>query len=685
MDKRTNRLVLEHASRQVAKVQNLYIAKKLKTWADIEASLGVQLDPAYLGLPFNWASVQTWMQTWKATAEARAEAANIAALRVSAAKPKLTVAQTTDTIGKVTLFPEQQSVYEAIRDAFWVNRRTRIAVQDGETGSGKTFVAAALIHHAVQNKLWLDKDLSSLPFDLPYRILVLTPKTVVESYKRVLEDFGLGRHIGHTVMVTSYSQMTASFGGLFYKEVIDPWAEDDEPKIQINQAFAPFLLITDEAHRLNNYGTKQTKFAMALANMQQPPYILAMSATPWVTINHSRFVVVASRRKYFGMSVNEGNFNLFAKQLADRPEKPNIEASKRLRAQLADIIFSFPRVKWRSKAINQVLIVDFEKEAHRRAADAAYEVFLERKRKAGENTKFGRFEEFIALGQYRKAVEPFRVPAMVERALEDIKAGKAAVIGAAFRKTVADAVFRLTQNGLTRNDISVIWGGKREWNKRLLLTDEEREAMLQRAMAGEMLDPFEVRQLRETLDYQSERILADESAEEQAARLEVQKALGLLGTQSAAQRQVEIDRFQSGESKVCLFTLAAGGVGLSLDQCRPELRPRVGYFTPSYSGPEFKQALGRTIRRATVEDVYQYMCYMRGTVEESHVAPLVDRKLKCIAAVTGNVFNIIDLDTATKVNHVYRTKTQAEQDAEDLDSQFQSYQDPTDNDDDESD
>ena len=102
--------------------------------------------------------------------------------------------------------------------------------------------------------------------------------------------------------------MTSSMGSIFYTEKFDAMGEDDEPQIVINPAMQPYLLVTDEFHRLNNWNTKQTRFAMSIAQADKPPYILAMSATPWVKVNDSRFVVCASKRKYFGMSINKDNF-----------------------------------------------------------------------------------------------------------------------------------------------------------------------------------------------------------------------------------------------------------------------------------------------------------------------------------------------------------------------------------------
>jgi len=673
MDQRTNRLITQNAARQVAKAENLYIAKKASSWSELAYILGVTIDSAYTCMPFNYSGIRAWGNVWKQTAAARAEGENLRIITAADKKPKLKVAADTETFGKITLFPEQQSVYEECKRIFWKDKTSNIVIQDGDTGSGKTFVAAALCHHIIANKLWRTPE---MPFDLPYRILINTPNSVIEQFKRVLEDFGLGEYIGTLIMVTSYSQMVSSFGKLFYTEEYDPYAEDpDEPRLKLNELTKPYAYIADEFHRLGNRETKQSKFALALADSPNPPRILAMSATPWVTVDNSRFAVIASRRRYFGMLVKGDNFNLFAKNICKEPNKPNIEAAKRLRAQLSDIIVSFPYVKWKAKAVNQVLIVDFAKDSHRKAVEDAFEVYLEAKRKAGENTKFGRFEEAVALGQYRKATEPFRIPAIVERTMDDIKNGYACIISGSFRKTIADGVTQLIAAGLKRNQISVIWGGKRQWNKKLLLSEDEREELLMRALRGEMLDPYEIRRLQETMNFQSERLIAGETPEEQEARILAQLDLNLYGTQSAKQRQEEIDRYQSGEALVALFTLPAGNVGLSLDQCRPDLRPRRGYHAPCYIGSDAKQALGRGLRRATVSDVYQWMCFMRGTVEEYHVAPRMDIKLKCIAAVTGSAFSIVDLDTAPRTSHKYRTAEQAVLDAEAPESQLYSYDD----------
>lgn len=82
---------------------------------------------------------------------------------------------------------------------------------------------------------------------------------------------------------------------------------------------------------------------------------------------------------------------------------------------------------------------------------------------------------------------------------------------------------------------------------------------------------------------------------------------------------------------------------MSLDKDKPHLLPREGYFTPVWNGKEFKQALGRLVRRASLADARQFVCYLKGTVEEYHVAPLLDTKLRCIAEITNRTFDVFDL------------------------------------------
>jgi len=491
----------------------------------------------------------------------------------------------------------------------------------------------------------------------------------MEFWSRVLEKAGLGEYLGSQIVVTCYSQLSSTFGKVFVSEEFDPYT--DSMKLRFNPGIVPYLVIWDECQALGNPDTYQTKFCIALnTTIPNPPYQIFMSATPFVTVMNTKAFILATKAKFMGMTVTEENFRQFAGLITNEPDKPNQAAAKRLREQFAPYIVSMPKVKWPHKAINQVKIVQFQSEEDHRIYTRLYDRYLEKCQKLGKNTNFGPFERLVAFGQFRKGVEPLRAPQIVDLAIKEEKQGYAPIIGCAFRETIIKIVFYLLEHGYRREDISVIWGGKEEIKQDMLLTSEEIDDLVARTMQGEPLSKRDLKRLQMTLAWREDRENYQETEEQQIYRHAKLAELKLLGHQSANQRQIEIDNFQEGHSKFCVFTLSAGGVGLSLDQWSEKLRPRVGYFTPTYSGPEVQQALGRALRRTTVSDVRQYLVYMAGTIEEWHVAPLIDKKLKCIASFT-NQLSIIDLTFSEKVeDRKLRTEEEAAKDAENEESQL---------------
>lgn len=666
LNKRALKAAREAAQKQAVHIRLAWINKSAKDWAELASKTNITIPPVISAQPYSWPAVQMLINYWVDNVESRIRTeVKIKSIK-SDNRPKLQPSTSVQTFGSVTLLPEQQAVVDKLYEDFFVHKLRKVAIQDGGTGSGKSFAAGGLICKCIADNL---HKIPGVPFDIPYRYLIVTRKTVVETYKRYLEEFGLGHLIGTTIIVTSYSQLSARYGELFGKEVYDPYKETTE--IKINELLAPYLIIWDECHALNNPDTKQTRFSLAMQKIKNPPYQWFMSATFATTVNNIRTFVIAAGFKFMGYTVTEENFKSFAGSICDRPERPNLAAAKRVRELLADYIYSFPKVRWKHRAINSVLIVDFEKPEHKSLYENAFIRFQEKKKMAGKNTSYGHFEQFVAFGQFCKAVEPFHVPAVIQRGMEHIKQQTAVVMGCRYRDSISTAAFMLHNLGLTRDDFSIIWGGKREWRMDRILTKEQIQALIMRELRGDPITPYEQACIEETMNFNEERIMASETSDEQNRRLDLQRKLGLLGSQSAEQRQTEIDKFQSGQAKWCLFTLAAGGVGLSLDHNRPHLWPRVGYFTPCVSGVEFQQALGRLVRRTTLSDTRQYMVYMRDTVEEYFVAPLVDKKLKCISTITNNTFNLMNMDTAPKIVHnPLRTDLEVIADAQNDESQL---------------
>jgi hypothetical protein len=583
------------------------------------------------------------------------------------------------TFGEFTLLPEQQACTDAIIRDFFILQKHKAGLQDGRTGSGKTPVALALIRKALDSGE-IEKGFYVFP------IIIFCPVGLMEHWYRHLERGGMGKYIGNTITVLPYSGLSSSQGSVYIQEevVFDAYTNQERTVLKWNPALVPYLVVYDECHRLNN-DSYQTKAILALQRAANPPYSLWMSATPFVTVNNTRAFVIATGARLLDMRITEDNFSQFAGLICNEPAKPNLAAAKRLRELLGPFIYSMPKVKWDHKAINAVILVDFKSEADRACYIAAYTEYLEKCQLLGKNTDFGRFEQFVALGQFRKKVEPFRMDQIVDKCHEHIQSGKISpVVGVAFRDSIIRGVDRAIELGYKREDISLIWGGKDEIKTKLVLSDAEFNEVFKKSAAGEELSKLDVRRIEETLRFKTEKASYDEKSDSDTVkRLQRLSNFGLMGAQTPNQRQLEIDRFQSGKSKMCFFTLAAGGIGLSLDHAYPYLKPRIGYFTPTYSGPEFQQALGRLPRRLTLSDTYQFIVGMLGTVEESHVMPLIDKKLRCIAEITNSDYSLIDFHKAKVVDLSIRSVAQATTDADDEKTQIHNIGDSDEIDEDE--
>ena len=86
------------------------------------------------------------------------------------------------------------------------------------------------------------------------------------------------------------------------------------------------------------------------------------------------------------------------------------------------------------------------------------------------------------------------------------------------------------------------------------------------------------------------------------------------GGQSDAEREANIAAFQADEEQIIIANIKAGGVGVSLHG-RPESRTRLSIISPSDSGQDLKQALGRVWRANGAKSI-QRIFFAAGTVEE---------------------------------------------------------------------
>jgi len=246
--------------------------------------------------------------------------------------------------------------------------------------------------------------------------------------------------------------------------------------------------------------------------------------------------------------------------------------------------------------------------------------------------------------------------------------GYAPVAACCFKSTIAATVqILIEQYGYKRSDISIIWGG-------LSTTKKVKKKRSQTGSLANKKDAFLDRAAEQGVD---DELAAEMWAEIEAMEEEVEEKVNLdipssyrLMAQNRKARQEEIDRFQSGQSKICFFTFKAGGVGLSLHHTdemtqqkvrhKPNgyaieediplipIRPRSVILTPTYSAPELVQGLGRCPRLTSLSDTNQFVVFYRGTIEE-RVAQSVSQKLKCLKKVTRLKESWEDI--ITKHNH----------------------------------
>lgn len=611
--------------------------EKLTSWEQIEQECNIRIPDKFRQRPFGLAVLQEFGRYWVASKNNEEFLPIVDSDEFDAKTIKC------PAYGNITLFPEQQFTLNQIWKQIKNPAKATAVLQDGRTGSGKTYIAAALCHLILNS---FDFDADDEWIFVPTKVSIFTPKAVKIQYERVIHAAGLGHHLSDgTIVIDNYAALYSSRSKHLYKIQYDS-VQDREVIKWFPHARSPFVLL-DETHVLANENTKQTRAIVALAQQSPRTSFVHFSATPFIKANDTRTFVLGIKRPIWeGREVTETNFKMFAFAHSSDPAKPNTAAIKRLRDTLASNIISTPYVRWPSKQVNSVVKCHFANDRDRALYAAAYARWVATAKKLGKDTN-SRFQAWIALGQFSKASEPLRRHFFVEKALANYGKSVATIVATRYKDTIVDTLDTLTQSGLQRKDISIIWGGVEAYDVDNLLPYEEAVRILE---AGEIPDDATFRKVEKTMRYYEDRITHGEDSDEQRERHERLRKWGLYGSQSAAARQSEIDRFQSGESKVCLFTCAAGGTGLSLDKNNPTLWDREVYMSPTFNGREAAQAMGRTVRRGTIQPkVYQFMCFLAGTTEETCIMPIMDSKLACISTMNRANLEMAEvwLDAAT--------------------------------------
>lgn len=105
------------------------------------------------------------------------------------------------------------------------------------------------------------------------------------------------------------------------------------------------------------------------------------------------------------------------------------------------------------------------------------------------------------------------------------------------------------------------------------------------------------------------------------------------GDQTLNERQTNIDNFQKNKTKIIVSIIQAGGVGISLHDLNG--RPRMSIISPSWSGTDIVQALGRIHRAGAKSPALQRIVYIANSYEEE-ICKSLGEKLCVLSAINDN-------------------------------------------------
>lgn len=99
------------------------------------------------------------------------------------------------------------------------------------------------------------------------------------------------------------------------------------------------------------------------------------------------------------------------------------------------------------------------------------------------------------------------------------------------------------------------------------------------------------------------------------------------GGQTSAEREANVQSFQSNEKRIIICNSAAGGTGVSLHDIHGG-HPRMTFINPSYNIVEYTQVLGRTYRNGAKSNTIQNILVAADTIEEEIISAIERKRLQ---------------------------------------------------------
>lgn len=540
----------------------------------------------------------------------------------------------------------QKKAVAEILNGFLVKKKRGLLLLSS-TGTGKTFMCGDVVRHLVDINFCEGKTWSHIG------ILQVTRATIVEQTKRVdSKTFNLDLNDVETINI---EQLRASAGRMWVKETMTVRGGQEEWEWSWKKGINPCVIIWDECQALKNDTSTQHKIGAAFNDLPtKETYQLFVSATPFTRVCEAKCFAVSTHKDIEhlgfppGTQLTNETWPAYAAAIAapSKPDDYNEAAVERLMKDLELYVIRVKGVRPQFDAINGIEMISFETKEEKQYYDDTERRYMEKKAKmeamimAGSMSSSGIWP-LVLLNERCMAAELCRKHHLAKKLKQAVDEGFAGVCALKCKATMIAVVKILVNDyNIPRDMISLVWGGGQTQ-----LTDKQKAKAKIKLLSAKF----------EAMGMSSEEMIADMDLEEVEDRIieELDPELRL-GPQSQEERQVEIDKFQSGKSIVCLYTFKAGGVGLSLhhsDEFTKEkvrrkesgyaveediknipVRPRRTFVAPTYSAIELVQGLGRAPRLTSLSNTRQTLLFYRNTVEED-VADIVSLKLRCLSRV----------------------------------------------------
>jgi len=628
------------ARNRTRQIIDRHTAAPFTSWAAIGTILSTEVPTSFKLQPLTFTTVNNFCNWYINSTAERIEAALKAGDAANESMAKISFAK--EDLIPFNLKPPYRSINQQrkavtqIVHELYLERHTNAVLVPLNTGIGKTAIAASVAIYLQEKNYFGAGDFGV------YNIIYLVPNRVKIQVKREFLAMGV-KDMARAVHVVSYSEIrTKGFLQRFKKVTEERFgAQTDAYKWILPP---PCLIIVDECHYIKKLASKCTRVVQGWLSSQHTRWIF-MSATPAVVVNDLATFAMATRMKFGGQPITHNNWKEFAWSVSGKdPMKASATAMGAVKDWFGPAIINVPNDPRKFKSRNSVKLIKMREE-DRPTYEQAEEAWLEAcERKGKIPSERGRV--LAATTMFRKAEERIKAPYFADLAIEAHAAGFAPVIGVSYIDTIKRTVERLTRQGHSRANMSIIWGGEKLITDDMVFSLEEFMRMQKRVEKLENgvydLDRKDAAKYRRTLKHFTERWMIKESPEDQRARIEWLREMKL-EAQSLEQQQEEIDRFQSGKTEFCLFTLPAGGTGVSLDHRYEHVRPRKTFGTITFYVEEIIQFFGRAYRGpTTISDVDQYSIFFEDTIVADVVAPLLSKKMRSTNKLAGTGVNLED-------------------------------------------